>query len=522
MGAALAWVGAGAALAAAAGLQQLRRPLRTGQTGELRLERIADGVYLWRAYFSNAAALVLGDRLLVVDTLVSPLMARRMRADLQQAVGKPVGWVVLTHFHGDHVGGTSVFADVPRLACAQTAACMSARDDDRQAYARTFGLLTHDLPEVLPPTRLLDGDATELELGGECVQVLRLGAAETDDACALWWPARRVLACGDSVPTAGFPFSGAPIGDEGLRDDGQWLACLQRIRDLQPEILLPGHGPALVGRAVIAARIDRVAALFRELLDVARRERALGGSPEQVVGRCLRQLGHWNGQADLRQNAISLRMTVLRAVHAVSPERRGGGWWHDLGPRCLTVPDAARAQAELSALDSAAAANARALALVRQRQAGAARDLWSAAAARFPQQGAALLGTCSWALFGAARKVASAYEGSDALVEAGQVAARALQLDPTEPRAHLTLGVLEVLSSLMLGQPMQPGRDHLAQALQGADLGQGEQAAARFFVGKSHQFDRNDVQADLWMRQALPRWLRFVYPLFRDKLRAIP
>lgn len=520
-GSVLAWAGATAAVGVGLTLYWLSRPVRTGQSGELRLHAVVPEVYLWRGYFSNAAALVLGDQVLVVDTLVSPETAARMRRDLGRATTKPVGCVILTHFHGDHVGGTSVFADVARIASGRTAACLQSRDGEREAYARNFGLITHGVPEVLPPTRTFEGDSLDLQLGGEHLQVLHLGAAETADACAVWWPRRRVLACGDSLATAGFPFTGAPISDEGLQDDGQWLACLQRIRDLEPEVLLPGHGPPLVGRDCIAARIDRVSQLFREVLDTVRQQRQAGGDADAVVARSLRRLGHWHGQPDLRQNAISLRMTVLRAYHAVSPERRGRGWWSDLGPRTLEPADPQRAATALARLPTRPAVLAHARRLMR-RQPGHARDLLGAAAAREPAHAAHFFGLCAWWLVGVAQRVATAYEGSDALCAAGQSAAQALALDPDEPHANLAQGVLEVLSAIMLGQPMQRGMGHLHKALACTSLGPAERAAARFFIGKAHQFEERDADADRWLRSAMPVWSRLLYPLFREKLRAIP
>lgn len=518
----LAVGGALTAVAGVAAIQHLRRPLRTGQTGDLRLHSVVPDAYLWRGYFSNAAVLALPGQLVVVDTLASPQLAARMRRDLQRQLAKPVGRVVLTHFHGDHVGGTSQFADVPRFASARTADAMATRDAERAAYARNFGLVVHDLPEVLPPTLTFSSDAYDLDLDGEKLQLLHLGAAETDDAVSLWWPSRRVLACGDSLATAGFPFTGAPICDEGLRDDGQWLACLQRMRDLEPEVVLPGHGPPLVGRQVIRDRIDRVAAVFAEVLQVVREEKASGGAVQAVVQRSLVRLAHYHRQADLPQNAISLRMTVLRAWHAVSPERQGHGWWHDLGPRCLAAPEPEIALELLANLRAGTAVRAAAQRLAGRGQYGGVRDLLWAAAERDPQHAPDYLGDCAWWMVAAARRAPAAYEGADGLVEAGKAATRALELDPRAATASLALGTLEVLSAIMLGQPMDRGQALLSVALDSGKLERSQAQAARFFIGKAHQFEERDAQADLWLRAAMPGWSRPLYPLFREKLRAIP
>ena len=525
MGELLAVGGALAAATALAGLEHLRRPLRTGQTGDLRLHTVAPDVYLWRGYFSNAAVLALPGQLVVVDTLASPQLAARMRRDLQTQLARPVGCAVLTHFHGDHVGGTSQFADVPRYASAPTATAMATRDGERAAYARNFGLIVHELPPVLPPTVTFSGDAFDLDVGGEKLQLLHLGAAETDDAVVVWWPQRRVLACGDSLATAGFPFSGAPICDEGLRADGHWLACLQRLRDLEPEVVLPGHGPPLVGRQTIRDRIDRVADVFASVISVVREEMARGDAVDAVdavVQRSLARLARFHKQADLPQNAISMRMTVLRAFHALSPQRHGHGWWHDLGPRCLAAPLPEQALELLAQLSPGPAVRAEARRLADRRQYGRVRDLLWAAAARDPQQAHDYLGDCAWWMVAAARRAPVAYEGADGLVEAGKAATRALELDTHAATAALALGTLEVLSAIMLGQPMDRGQQLLASALASGKLEPSQAQAASFFLGKAHQFEEREGEADRWLRAAMPGWSRVLYPLFREKLRAIP
>ena len=526
IGTALGAGSAALALAGVAALAHLRRPLRTGQTGDLRLHAVAPGAYLWRGYFSNAAVLALPHEALVVDTLASPHMAARLRRDVERQLDLPIGRVVLTHFHGDHVGGSSVFADLERVASARTAEAMATRDDERAAYAGNFGLVIGDVPQVPAPTRTFAADREILDIDGTQIELLHLGAAETRDAVTVWWPERGVVCCGDTLATAGMPFTGAPICDEGLQDDGAWQDSLRRLRALQPEVLLPGHGPPLIGRGVIAARIDRVIGLYSDVLDTVRAEKARGGTAEAVVERSLRQLERYQRQSDLPQNAISLRMTVLRAYHAVSPERRGRGWWDDIGPRCLPAVDARAAEATLVGLAAGLEVRAAARRLANVRRYGQARDLLHAAAARDPAHRAAYLGDCAWWMFGAARRAPAAYEGADALVHAGAAATEALAADPSAASANLALGTLEVLSALMLGQPMERGLALLTAALaaEPADGGlDGEQRrAARFFIGKAHQFEERDAESDRWLRAAMPVWARPLFPLFRDKLRSIP
>jgi glyoxylase-like metal-dependent hydrolase (beta-lactamase superfamily II) len=89
------------------------------------LERVADGVYAALARpgagaLGNAAIVDLGDRALVFDTFLMPQAARGLRGAAESLTGRPVAYVVNSHFHADHVCGNQVFADATIIATEQT------------------------------------------------------------------------------------------------------------------------------------------------------------------------------------------------------------------------------------------------------------------------------------------------------------------------------------------------------------------------------------------------------------------
>src|SRR5437899_8840074 len=71
------------------------------------IKPIADGVYAAIAKPAykvncNAAIIVLGDAVLVVDTHSKPSAARPLLDQIKKLTPKPVKFVVNTHFHSDH------------------------------------------------------------------------------------------------------------------------------------------------------------------------------------------------------------------------------------------------------------------------------------------------------------------------------------------------------------------------------------------------------------------------------------
>ncbi|MCA9528216.1 MAG: MBL fold metallo-hydrolase, partial [Myxococcales bacterium] len=276
----------GALALGVAALWWVGRPRGVGQSGDLRLHPVAPDVWMFRGYFSNAFALILPQRVVLVDALISPETATLFRDALARVTDRPVTHLIWTHYNGDHVGGSSVFAGpgVEIICTAETARLVVERDDERRAYVEAFGLIAHDFPAVPAPTRTFT-DALTLSLDGETLALRQLGAVETSDACVVWWPARRVVAVGDGVATAGYPYTGAPVADEGLRDDGAWIGFLQRVEDLGPTVLLPGHGPVLHGAEAIGRRLGLLRALMADVIAAAKAERAVGGPIAAIVDR---------------------------------------------------------------------------------------------------------------------------------------------------------------------------------------------------------------------------------------------
>ena len=100
---------------------------------------------------------------------------------------------------------------------------------DCARIARRLGVRHHVLPDApIPPFRFM-----------------RVGRNEV----ALWWPERRVLACGDALGTARY----YRAGDERLA-----VHPLLRLRpprfDVEPAVILCGHGPGVVDAADSALR----------------------------------------------------------------------------------------------------------------------------------------------------------------------------------------------------------------------------------------------------------------------------
>jgi glyoxylase-like metal-dependent hydrolase (beta-lactamase superfamily II) len=509
------FIGLTGVMLCALGVWAFARPRRWASSGDLQLHRLAADVYLYRGFFSNSAVLVLDSAVVVVDTQVSPLAAQRLKDAIAKVTPLPVKYVVNTHYHGDHTGGNAAFPEAEVISTDDCGRYIVERDSERVEYAQTFGLAFAQVHPTRGPTRTFKG-SLQLSVGRDVLELHQWGAVETPDACVVVWPARKVVACGDAVSTRDYPYLGVPFLDEGLRDDGQWLGCLTQIRDQQPELLLAGHGPALVGRRRIGARLNLLLQLKRDLLNETRRELAAGGSVAQIVERVDARLAHYRRRGDLFERTVSQRFAIYRCINNLSPERKGRGWWHELRPSVIRRAG----PAELVQHDALTRTGDEVIALARRSRRALAIALLERWLEGHPDDARAHASLAVIFLegFGATRP---SVDGTEFVVAAGRAARAAAELDPHEPLALLVLGAVEVFGAMVLAQPMASGIAKLETAL-ASPLSVSDQRLGQFFLGKAHQLELRPEDSDRHYRRLLPAWARPLYPLIRERLRAYP
>jgi glyoxylase-like metal-dependent hydrolase (beta-lactamase superfamily II) len=251
------------------------------QSDHYRFEQVGESA--WAAVAADAGAAVgnagiagLGNGSLVVDCGYTPAAARDLRAAAEELAG-PVERLVVTHADFDHYGGAQVFADVPIVASERTRAAIVENGPDRiselretmDAYlaeleerdapdweCRQGRAIAVEVPtlELTPPTETFAG---ELPVGEALV--IECGTAHTASDAVVWLPARRVLFAADLIGV------GSHL-NLTRGDPNNWLAILGRLATLEPDLVVPGHGPPAGPEAIATAReyIQTVLALAAE------------------------------------------------------------------------------------------------------------------------------------------------------------------------------------------------------------------------------------------------------------------
>jgi len=220
------------------------------QTLQPQALQVAPGVYMVqgaaalgsaanRNYISNAGFVVTPEGVLVVDALGAPVLARELLAEIRRITPQPVRYVVVTHYHADHVYGLQEF----KAAGATVIAHRAGRDylNSQTAELRLVASRDELAPAVDQNTRLVAADRwidapTTLQLGGIDFVLQPAGPAHTPDDLVVWVPRRKLLFAGDLVFRGRIPFV-------GQADSGQWIAALDKLLAFEPALIVPGHGP---------------------------------------------------------------------------------------------------------------------------------------------------------------------------------------------------------------------------------------------------------------------------------------
>ena len=242
-------------LAFAAGL------VRAELNYQLQPRQIADGVWLLEGSTDNFAQdnggnivnvgfIETADGVLVIDTGPSRRYGEALRRSIENATGKPVTRVLLTHHHPDHVLGNQAFADVPIAALPETGRLLAEQGD---AMAENMYRLVGDWmrgTEVVLPGEMLEEGA--LEVGGRHLRLLAL-RGHTGADLAILDERTGVLFAGDLL------FYQRALTTPNSPGLEVWLADLDRLEALPWKLLVPGHGPVATDAAPFAQMRDYLA-----------------------------------------------------------------------------------------------------------------------------------------------------------------------------------------------------------------------------------------------------------------------
>lgn len=318
-------------------------------SGAHRFEKITDGVYYATSsgtmqVGANSPIFVNETEALIVDSETSPAAGRALIQDVKAVTDKPIKYVVDSHYHYDHLFGNQVFApDVqiighdhtrerlkvntleqytfltsirPIAGRVETLRQRIAQEKDPQQKAALERQVQNSLSyqeqvkevKQTPPNLTFDNTMT-LVRGGREFRFLYLGRGHTDTDVVVFLPKERIVATGDLMESI--------ISYMGDSYPEEWIATLEKLKALDFDTVLPGHGVPFKGKERITAFQD----YLRDLNAQAATLRRQGLSAEAAAEK-IDLTKHATTFPQIR--AIGVDAAVTRRIYRLAQEPNAG------------------------------------------------------------------------------------------------------------------------------------------------------------------------------------------------------
>jgi glyoxylase-like metal-dependent hydrolase (beta-lactamase superfamily II) len=187
-------------------------------------------------FWTNSVIIEGEHEVMLVDAQLTKTNAERVLEKIQKTK-KPLSLIYITHEHADHFLGLEVFREAyPGVRIIANSAVV---DRINKVYQEKIDkwkkVLGSGATSQVVAIEKSDGSFVKFE--GTKIEVLRNIRGDTDENTMLWISEQRILIAGDVLFNNMHVYT--PETDSKAR--GKWLNSLQKIRELKPSVVIPGH-----------------------------------------------------------------------------------------------------------------------------------------------------------------------------------------------------------------------------------------------------------------------------------------
>ncbi len=200
----------------------------------MEIRKITDSIFFGTQFNScNSTFIVTKDGAVVVDTPMVPAQARAWKAEIEKHT--PVKYVIIQEAHTDHYCGSCYLGGTVIGNPDTVDRLQKAKVED---LIKEMAFMAPDEPKpdssfyFRPPEIVLKGDAT-LRMGDRTIEILRM-PGHTPQQTAVYIPDQRTVIVSDNINLA------SPIFVDAV--PYEWLKSLDRLNELDVDIVIPGHG----------------------------------------------------------------------------------------------------------------------------------------------------------------------------------------------------------------------------------------------------------------------------------------
>ncbi len=195
---------------------------------------------------SNTTFIISKEGVVVVDTGVSPLEARKVMAEIRKRTELPILYIINTHYHGDNTFGNQVFSESNTIIIAHENVRRALKGTAGKEYLdffKTSKIPGLDEVKVTLPNMVFE-KRMEIYAGEYHLQLIHRRGHTNGDLFIHLAELKAVIA-GDLIFNGQFP---------DMRDGfvAEWIEALDYIENQDIEMVIPGQGD-VGGKPVIIA-----------------------------------------------------------------------------------------------------------------------------------------------------------------------------------------------------------------------------------------------------------------------------
>jgi glyoxylase-like metal-dependent hydrolase (beta-lactamase superfamily II) len=187
-------------------------------------------------FWTNSIIVEGVNEVMLVDAQLTKTSADKVLLEIKETK-KPLSLIYITHEHADHFLGLEVFKEAyPKARIIANSAVV---DRINKVYQEKIDkwekiLGSGAASQVVAISKF---DANFVDFDGTKIEVFKHIRGDTDENTMLWIPRQRILIAGDVVFNDMHVYTAET--DSEARE--KWLNSLEKIRELNPAIVVPGH-----------------------------------------------------------------------------------------------------------------------------------------------------------------------------------------------------------------------------------------------------------------------------------------
>jgi glyoxylase-like metal-dependent hydrolase (beta-lactamase superfamily II) len=187
-------------------------------------------------FWTNSVILEGEHEVMLVDAQLTKTSAEKVLQEIKETK-KPLSLIYITHEHADHFLGLEVFKEAyPRTRIIANSTVVDRINKVYQEKINKWekilgsGAASH----VVAISKF---DANFVDFDGTKIEIFKHIRGDTDENTMLWIPDQRILIAGDVVFNNMHVYTAETDGTAREK----WLNSLEKIRELNPSVVIPGH-----------------------------------------------------------------------------------------------------------------------------------------------------------------------------------------------------------------------------------------------------------------------------------------